>query len=427
MFRKSLLLGLTLMVLLGAFLPGCSPVTALPTAAPPTSASVPATASATSAPTAKPLTLRLGRFAQSIADSFVTRYMIDHQLVEQAGKEQGYDLKVEWTEFANGGAVAQALLAGQLDIGPMGIAPFMNQAVTNQRLTPLLLATGTQKFVLVTRPDSTIHNLDDLKGKTVGTVVGSDLHFVLLYMLQATFGSPDPAKSNIQLANSSNAGQLASVPQGMDASVTTLTTFLKAQKEVGSVAVLNSYGYTESGYKGPLGEGAGLFLPDAKNSPFWPEGFYSNRGLVVARDDIVEQDPKAVVAYLVAWQRALTDLSKQSPEDVARTMEKDWGLAPDQGKQLVENELLTKRGWAYITEGDAKVIWLTKMLMTQSGALKTDLAWDLLKTYFGKAGPVLQEAYAATGSEPVESVFLDTSKDNRGYPAWQVDKWTAPK
>ena len=119
--------------------------------------------------------------------------------------------------------------------------------------------------MLVTHPNSPIHNLDDLKGKTVGTIVGSDLHFVPAgYMLQATFGSADPAKNNIQLVNSNNAGQIASVPQGMDAALT-LTTFLLAQKQAGTVAVLNWYGSTESDYKGPLGSGWDSFCPRRKN------------------------------------------------------------------------------------------------------------------------------------------------------------------
>jgi ABC-type nitrate/sulfonate/bicarbonate transport system substrate-binding protein len=425
MYRKTLMLGLLGLVAIAGLIAcaGTIPAGALPVA--PSTSTAPTAAPA--APGGATVPLRLGRFTQSIADSFVTRYMIDHQLVEQVGKEMDLDIKPEWTEFANGGAVVQALLAGQLDIGPAGIAPFMNQAVTNQRITPLLLATGTQKFVLVTHPEAPIHNLEDLKGKTVGTIVGSDLHFVLLYMLQSALGSPDPAANNIQLVNAQNAGQLASVPQGMDAAITTLTTFLRAQQDAGTVPVLNSYGYTESNYQGPLGEGAGIFIPDAEKSAFWPEGFYSNRGLVLASDDAIERNPQAVVAFLVAWQRALNELSKMTPEEVAATMEKDWGLTPDVGKQLVENELLTKRGWAYITEGDANVIWLTKKLMTESGALKEELTWDTLKGYFGKAAPLLQQAYEATDNAPAQDVFLDTSKDNRGHPAWQVDQWATPE
>ena len=94
MFRKSLFLSLSLGLLAISVLMGCSGTTVLPSSAPP----APTTAAAASAPTSVPAgttaNLRLGRFTQSIADSFVTRYMIDHQLVEQAGKEMGMDLQV---------------------------------------------------------------------------------------------------------------------------------------------------------------------------------------------------------------------------------------------------------------------------------------------------------------------------------------------
>ena len=33
--------------------------------------------------------------------------------------------------------------------------------------------------------------------------------------------------------------------------------FLKANAEIGTVGIMNSFGYTEAHYKGPAGEGAG--------------------------------------------------------------------------------------------------------------------------------------------------------------------------
>ncbi len=46
----------------------------------------------------------------------------------------------------------------------------------------------------------------------------------------------------------------------MDAAVLIYPAFLKAQAELGTVGIMNSFGYTESHYKGPAGEGAGILL-----------------------------------------------------------------------------------------------------------------------------------------------------------------------
>ena len=52
----------------------------------------------------------------------------------------------------------------------------------------------------------------------------------------------------------------------MDAACAIYPAFLAAES-TGTVAVMNSFGYMEDYYKGPLGEGAGLMLPSVKTSP----------------------------------------------------------------------------------------------------------------------------------------------------------------
>ena len=82
-----------------------------------------------------PLTLSLGRFPGGAGSAFVSQYMINEDLVEEAGREFGYDLDVEWLNMANAVATAQALLSGNLDIGPMGSAAYISLVVEEQAVT----------------------------------------------------------------------------------------------------------------------------------------------------------------------------------------------------------------------------------------------------------------------------------------------------
>jgi hypothetical protein len=52
------------------------------------------------------------------------------------------------------------------------------------------------------------------------------------------------------------------------------------------------------------------------------------------------------------------------------------------------------------------------------------LAADRVKAAFAKAAPVLEKAYAASGSVPPEAAFTDpAANDLRGLPVWEMDAW----
>ncbi|ACO79256.1 ABC transporter, periplasmic binding protein [Azotobacter vinelandii CA] len=65
-----------------------------------------------------------------IAEQFGIVYLLlnvvrDQQLIEKHGKEQGLDIKVDWTQLSGGAAVNDALLAGTIDIAGAGIGPLL--------------------------------------------------------------------------------------------------------------------------------------------------------------------------------------------------------------------------------------------------------------------------------------------------------------
>ncbi|WP_439851402.1 ABC transporter substrate-binding protein [Pseudomonas syringae] len=65
-----------------------------------------------------------------IAEQFGIVYLLlnvvrDQQLIEKHGKQDGLDIKVDWTQLSGGSAVNDALLSGSVDIAGAGVGPLL--------------------------------------------------------------------------------------------------------------------------------------------------------------------------------------------------------------------------------------------------------------------------------------------------------------
>ncbi|RML51591.1 ABC transporter periplasmic substrate-binding protein [Pseudomonas amygdali pv. morsprunorum] len=65
-----------------------------------------------------------------IAEQFGIVYLLlnvvrDQQLIEKHGKQDGLEIKVDWTQLSGGSAVNDALLSGSIDIAGAGVGPLL--------------------------------------------------------------------------------------------------------------------------------------------------------------------------------------------------------------------------------------------------------------------------------------------------------------
>src|SRR5207253_10823758 len=65
-----------------------------------------------------------------IAEQFGIVYLLlnvvrDQNLIEKHGKEEGVDIRVDWTQLSGGAAVNDALLSGSIDIAGAGVGPLL--------------------------------------------------------------------------------------------------------------------------------------------------------------------------------------------------------------------------------------------------------------------------------------------------------------
>src|SRR6476659_7724327 len=372
----------------------------------------------------KPLKVSVGRQPWAAGNSPVTAYMMNNKTFERFAGDAGYDLTVDYRDYPSALPMVEAFVSGNLDFGMWGNTPIVRLIAQNQPVQIITVGEGHFRFVLATRKDSPIRNIGDLKGKTVGALLGGDPYNVLSQMLRYELGNPDPKAFNITVVNTPTQAQAATIPTGMDAAMLIYPAFLKASAEIGTVGIMNSFGYTESHYKGPAGEGAGHLIESVKKSPFYPDGYYLHRSFWIGSPTILQSDPAIVTAFVAAQQDAVTRLATMSGADVSQLSRKYWELEPALGAKVVGDEVLFQRGWVWPTEGDALALLETSKFMVEGRMIPKPLEWEQVRDAFAASAPAVRAAYDKSGRVPDQKQFdAKDAKDLRGAPVWDLQTW----
>jgi len=370
------------------------------------------------------LKVSVGRQPWAAGNSPVTQYMIANKTFEKYASDAGYDLAIDYRDYPSALPMVEAFVSGNLDFGMWGNTPIVRLIAQSQPIQLLTVGEGHFRFVLATRKDSPIRNIADLKGKTVGALLGGDPYNVLTQMLRFELGNADPRAFNITIVNTPTQAQAATIPSGMDAAVLIYPAFLKASAEIGTVGIMNSFGYTESHYKGPAGEGAGHLLESVKKSPFYPDGYYLHRSFWIGHPNILKNHPAVTTAFILAQQEAVTKLSAMDAGEVSQLSRKYWELDPAAGAKVVKDEVLFARGWCWPTEGDAVALLETSKYMVDGRLIQKPLAWSQVRDAFAAAAPLLKTAYDKSGRKPDAAAFhAKDAPDLRGAPAWDLQSW----
>lgn len=120
------------------------------------------------------------------------------QELRDLGRRDGVTYKVDWQDYATGAPITAQMVAGKIDIGSMGDFPLLINAARGTQLrqpTELVSVTGYNLRgglnMVVTRPDSKLTGLDQLRGKDVSSSVGSASDGTLVRALQQRGIDPD--------------------------------------------------------------------------------------------------------------------------------------------------------------------------------------------------------------------------------------------
>lgn len=367
--------------------------------------------------------ISVGRIPWAAFNSPMTQYMIENKLFEKRAAEAGFDLTVDWRDYPTALPMVEAIVGNNLDMGMWGNTPIIRAIAAKLPISLLVVGEGHLRFILCTRQGSPIRSIEDIKGKTVGALLGGDPYNALSQMLRWELGSANPRDHGIRIVNTPTLAQAAQVPSGLDAAIAVYPAYLDAES-TGTVGIMNSFGYTQDYYKGPLGEGAGHMLPNVKKSPFYPDGYYLHRSFWLVNNGLLDRNPKLVTAFVLAQQDATTALAQMQIGAVSQLVKQFWKLDSDQGGKVVNDDVVYKRGWAWPTEADARAVLETSKYAVESKMIPAPLAWAQVKDAFRRTAPLVKEAYDQLGGKPADSEFTRTDAgDLRGHPVWELDRW----
>ncbi|MFY8104892.1 MAG: ABC transporter substrate-binding protein [Ramlibacter sp.] len=371
----------------------------------------------------RPLKLSIGRIPWAAGNSPMTQYMINNKSMEKRAAELGYDLTIDWREYPTALPMVEAMVGNNLDIGMWGNTPITRGLSTGLPISLLVVGEGHLRFLITVKKGSPIRNIQDLRGKTVGVSLGGDPQSALFQLLRFELGVNDIKETGIKFVNMPTHAQAASVPTGVDATCTISPAYLAAQAS-GTVAIANSFGYTEEYYDGHAGKGAGILLPSVRKSPFFPDGYYLHRSFWIGRNGFIEQHPQAVVAFLMAQQEAVAALSAMDAGAVSQLVKDYWKLDAAQGAKVVKDDVLFSRGWSWPTENDARAILETSKFMADNKVIEKPLQWAQIKSAFNRTAPLVKQAYDRLGAKPAATEFQRTDvADLRGRPVWEINQW----
>ena len=370
------------------------------------------------------LTVSVGRLPWGALNSPITQHMMRNKMVEAEAKQLGYDLTLDWRDYPSAAPQVEAMQAGKLDLGVWGNVPIVRNIATGQPIHVLALAEGGLNFQVAVPKDSAIKTIEDLKGKRIGTLLGGDPHFFLAMLLKAHFGNADPAAHGITMIQSPSFTMLASMPKGLDAVTLITPAFLLGQEQKTLDGLVDNFGRTGDAYEGPLGKGANHPVPSVRKSEFYPEGYYLHRTMWVGRGDFVKQHPKVVVAFLTALNRATQQIAKMNAGDVSELAKEYWKLPPAQGSIIVKDDLLFKRSWTWLTEGDLRSLVANSRFMKEAKLLPNELSWDDLIRNIQPIAPLAKEAWERSQRHPAPNAFTTSASDMRGAVMWDYGAFT---
>lgn len=128
---------------------------------------------------AKDMTIRIGYQKYGTINILKAKGVLDRRLAEER------NIKIEWTEFPGGPQLLEALNVGSIDVGHTGEAPPIFAQAAGAPLVYLAHEPESPRSEAVIVPkNASIQSIADLKGKTVVLNKGSNVHYLLVKLLE---------------------------------------------------------------------------------------------------------------------------------------------------------------------------------------------------------------------------------------------------
>ena len=313
--------------------------------------------------------------------------LLEKHLPPKTGKYAAASYNISWSDYASGGPITNQMLAGKLNIGVMGDYPLIVNGSKFQETRSLrtVYVSGTGYNLkgagnaIVVPANSSFYKLEDLKGKSISTPVGSAAWGMLIKAMQ----DKKMPLSSIELKNQAPAVGAANIATGK----------IDAHSDFCPWSEIMEY------------RGTGRKIYDGSET-----GIPYLHGTVV-RQDFAEKYPEIVVAFI----KATYDAGKWIDEDPMRAttlMEKWTG---------VEKEVLYlyfSTGGHLTLDPTIKQQWVDTLKLDHGVLVSEKLASGLDFDSWIKED-YIKQAYSELGLnyEAEKAKMVDTLVTNVGRPS----------
>lgn len=247
--------------------------------------------------------------------------------------------KIEYSSFKSGPLVNESFAAGQQDIGVLGDVPAILAKSSGQN-TEIIgnAAYGEKALAVLVKPDSSLQNPKDLKGKKVAYVKGSYAHHLISIVLE-------------------NAGL-------------TFDDIESVNLEAGDIPSAIENNQVDAGV---LWEPFITQLVSDKRAKVLVDGTGIKRGNLVsiATKEFADKNPDVIKAYLTAYEKAANYI-KSNPTEAADAVQKELGLTTEQLVQVFKNFNYT----SVITEDDRKELKVVEQFLVDQGLSQQEVDMD---------------------------------------------------
>jgi ABC-type nitrate/sulfonate/bicarbonate transport system substrate-binding protein len=209
-------------------------------------------------------------------------------VADKLGFFKKHGLEVKIANFTGGSKMAQAMVAGSIDIG-VGAGTEMAFVAKGAPIIAVCNDTPSIPFIGIAVPwDSPIHTIDQLKGKRMGISSAGSLTDWLARELSAHQGWGPDGVTRVAIGNGATAVLAAFRTNAIDADISVTT---------------NIFNWEEK-------KQARLLIPVSK--------FVGNiaAGTIYATRHLIASNPAALRGFLAAWLETIDYMSKHKPQTV---------------------------------------------------------------------------------------------------------------
>jgi sulfonate transport system substrate-binding protein len=259
--------------------------------------------------------------------------------------------KVEYDLFLSGPLAVEAAAGDHVDLFNVGnIPPVIARSNGIDVKIIAKSAFNPATNAVLVRPDSSIHSIEDLKGKKVAVQVGSSVH----YFLSQILGEKGMTLQDVQLVNLPGPDQGSALESGAVDAIVLWMPYRTQLEMAGKARVLVNSAHVSGGI-----------------------------GVYMVCDEFGKKNPKLVECFLKATKQA-NDYLRKNPKDALQLLAANSQFPPAVLKKSLEGF-----DWSMgITPGDIKAMDAIKKFLKTTQVIRKDFViQDLFDTnYFQQAG-----------------------------------------